>query len=78
MKQTIEAVYKNGVLTPLEPLSLPDDQRVRITIDLPESEEARKALRAWQEVYDGLSDEEVDEVERIALDRTRFMRDPRG
>jgi predicted DNA-binding antitoxin AbrB/MazE fold protein len=32
-KQQIEAIYENGVLRPLKPLELADQQRVRITID---------------------------------------------
>ena len=32
-KQQIEAIYENGVLRPLKPLALADQQRVRITID---------------------------------------------
>lgn len=33
MSQQIDAVYDNGVLKPLVPLSLPDKARVRLTID---------------------------------------------
>ena len=32
MGQNIEAVYENGVLKPLEPLRLPEHQRVRLSI----------------------------------------------
>ena len=32
-KQQIEAIYEHGVLRPLKPLELADQQRVRITID---------------------------------------------
>jgi hypothetical protein len=31
-------------------------------------------LAAWQRVYAGLSDEDIAEVEKIALDRSRFLR----
>ena len=34
MQQSIIAVYEDGILRPLEPLSLPEKQRVRIRIDL--------------------------------------------
>ena len=33
MKETLEAVYENGVLRPLQPLALAEQQRVTITID---------------------------------------------
>lgn len=72
MDKIIEAVYRNGVLEPLEPLDLPEDQHVTITIHLPASEEPEEALEAWHRVYAGLSEEEVAEVEHIARDRSRF------
>ena len=34
MPQSIIAVYEHGILRPLEPLSLPEKQRVRIRVDL--------------------------------------------
>ena len=34
MSQSIIAVYEHGILRPLEPLSLPEKQRVRIRVDL--------------------------------------------
>ena len=33
-------------------------------------------LPDWCNVYDGLSDDEIAEVEAIALDRSRFIRPP--
>lgn len=33
MSQQIDAIYDNGVLKPLVPLSLPDKLRVKLTID---------------------------------------------
>ncbi len=73
MSQHIEAIYEDGVLKPLQPLQLPEHQRVKVTIDeMPESPE--DALKAWQRVYEGLSDEEIAELEAIILDRSNFMR----
>ena len=72
MKQTIDAVYENGALRPLQAgaLVMPEGQRVRITIN---DEVEPEALRLATHVYDGLSDEEVNEIERIALDRNDFF-----
>ena len=36
MLKTVEAVYEGGVLRPLEPLGLKDQQHVQVTIDEPE------------------------------------------
>lgn len=33
MSQHIDAIYDNGVLKPLEPLSLPDQTRVKLTVE---------------------------------------------
>jgi len=32
-RQTIRAVYQDGVLRPLEPLDLPDNAKVEVTVD---------------------------------------------
>ncbi len=74
MDRVVEAVYNNGVLTPLEPLDLPEHLRVLITIQVPSAEEPEAALRAWGRVYEGLSEEDVSAIESIALDRSHFMR----
>jgi predicted DNA-binding antitoxin AbrB/MazE fold protein len=74
MNRVLEAIYENGVLTPLEPLDLPERQHVVITLHLPVTEQPDEALLAWQQVYAGLSEADISEVEQIALDRSRFMR----
>ncbi len=35
MSQEIDAIYDNGVLRPLVPLSLPDQARVKVTVETP-------------------------------------------
>lgn len=74
MERTVPAVYEHGVLTPLEPLDLPEHQRVIITIHGPVPQRPDETLDAWHRVYEGLSEEEVAEIEAIALNRSRFMR----
>jgi predicted DNA-binding antitoxin AbrB/MazE fold protein len=49
MHQTVEAIYENGMLKLLEPLSLREQERVQVTVSKPETtagnlEEVRKAL----------------------------------
>jgi predicted DNA-binding antitoxin AbrB/MazE fold protein len=73
LPQTVDAVYEGGVLRPLSSLDLPKHQRVRVTLDVAAHERPDEALRAWLNVYDGLSEEDVTEVEAIATDR-RVMR----
>jgi predicted DNA-binding antitoxin AbrB/MazE fold protein len=58
MSQQIDAIYDNGVLKPLSPLSLPDKARVKLTVDMQSLPEAadkladQKAalLKTWQEI----------------------------
>jgi len=76
MTQTIEAVYQNGMFKPLAPVSeeVAEGETVTITIgDKKFSPEAYIALA--KKVYDGLSDEEIEEIEKIALDRSNFFGD---
>jgi predicted DNA-binding antitoxin AbrB/MazE fold protein len=73
---TVDAVYEDGVLKPLSALDLREHQRVRVTVDVAADEQPEEALRAWLAVYDGLAEEDVDEVEAIAFDRGRFMGPP--
>ena len=69
MEQELEAIYSNGVFTPLESPGLPDNQCVRLTISVPTPEEPDVSLLAWQRVYAGLSEADITEVEHIALNR---------
>jgi predicted DNA-binding antitoxin AbrB/MazE fold protein len=75
MKQAIDAVYENGVFKPVHPdqIHIPNGQHVTLVVDndlLPEP------LRLAASVYEGLSSEEIDEIEKIALDRSRFFDRP--
>lgn len=75
MTRILEAVYEDGVLRPLEDPGLQEHQRVLLEIRFEPREQASSALEAWNQVYEGLSDEEIAEVEAMALDRSRFSRD---
>jgi len=44
----VEAIYRHGVFQPLEPVSLKEEQRVRLKIELTEKE----ALEAWTKRVD--------------------------
>lgn len=58
MIKVIEAIYSDGVLKPVEALELPDQQRVRLTIeplDTPSDEERQAAV---QELF-----EEIDRMD---------------
>lgn len=65
------AVYENGVFRPLEDPGLNEHQKVTVEILAEPETTPGEALAAWQTVYEGLSEEQVREIEEIALDRRR-------
>lgn len=76
MRQTIKARYHGGVLQPLEPLALADDAEVQVTVDTDFTIGAEEILRRAAQVYQGLSADDITQVESIALDRQHFFREP--
>ena len=70
MTQVLDAVFEDGKFR------LTEGQRVRPTVDAGVQPEDVLALAG--QVYAGLSDEEVEAVERIALDRRAFFGDRAG
>lgn len=76
MTQTIEAIYQNGMFKPLNPVSeeIAEGERVEITIrDKRLSPD--EMLKLASQVYEGLSEEDINEIEQIALDRSNFFGD---
>ncbi|MGD0382062.1 MAG: antitoxin family protein [Thermoguttaceae bacterium] len=72
MKNAIEAIFENGAFRPLQPdtVALSNGQVVRLTIENePNPEQVKLAAR----VYEGLSDSDINDIERIALDRGNFL-----
>jgi len=76
MGQPIDAVYEKGAFRPLasEGLRLAEGQRVRLFVEA-SIEEDGDILGLAAKVYEGLSDQEIDEIEKIALDRSHFFSD---
>ena len=72
MKHAFDAIYENGTFRPIrrDEVAIADGQRVRLTID---DECEPQALRLATGVYDGLSDDEINEIERISLRRGDFF-----
>lgn len=74
MDRVIDAIYERGMLKPLQALDLSEHQRVRITIHELVDESPAEQLDAWQEVYQGLTDEEITQIETLMFERSHFMR----
>ncbi|MBA2510188.1 MAG: antitoxin family protein [Rubrobacter sp.] len=73
--ETLKAVFEKGKFRLLEPSEVPlsEGQQVRITVDTEATPDDVLALA--EQVYAGLSEEEIDAIERIALDRDTFFGD---
>lgn len=76
MTQTIEAIYQNGIFKPLNPVSeeISEGEKVEITIN-DKRISPEEMLKLASQVYEGLSVDDIAEIERIALDRSNFFGD---
>jgi predicted DNA-binding antitoxin AbrB/MazE fold protein len=73
--QTFDAVFEKGIFRPLESnnITIPEGQRVRLVVE--KMETPANPLELAMHVYDGLSEEQIDELEKIILDRRNFFGD---
>jgi len=71
--KVVEAVYEKGIFRVKSPedLSLPEGQEVILTVETPEED----SLSLLTGVYDGLSEQEIEEIEGVLLDRSPFFKD---
>jgi predicted DNA-binding antitoxin AbrB/MazE fold protein len=75
---TVEAIYENGVFTPVGPIDLPDRQRVRLQVEpvrTPDPDYVAKAL-AWSEEARALRDE-LQAKYGLFPDSTELIREDR-
>ncbi len=73
MKQTLEAIYENGVFRPLKSLKLSEGQQVWLMVETNLEGTPEDMLNLAAQVYQGLATEQVDEIEQIALNRRNFF-----
>ncbi len=76
MQQVVEAIYENGVFRPLKTPELSEGQAVQLIVQAKHPLDPRQMLQLAAEVYQGLSEQEIDEIESIALDRRNFIITP--
>lgn len=74
MVQTIRAIYEKGIFKPLNPISngLTEGEEVVINIESKE-ERTNEIMKLAENFYEGLSEQDIDEIEKIALDRSNFF-----
>jgi predicted DNA-binding antitoxin AbrB/MazE fold protein len=73
--RVFEAVFEDGVLKPLQDPGLAEHHRFSVQVQELGTGDPGSGLAAWHEVYDGLSEGDIAEVEAMALDRSRFSRE---
>ena len=54
MKGTVEAVFQDGVLKPVQPLELSEGDRVRLTVERITQAGSDEILKLARQVYEGL------------------------
>lgn len=74
MPKTIEAIFEGGVLKPMSPLNISEHKRATLIIE-DEPEEPSDILSLVSMVYNGLSPEDIGDIEKVALNRSHFSRD---
>ena len=72
MTATVEAVFEDGVFKPVQRPDLPNGERVRITVERVAQTPPDDLLQLAARVYQGLSAEDIDEIEAMARHRTFF------
>ena len=74
MSQVIDAVFIDGNFKPLNDARIPlaEGQRVRLIVETP-PESDKDLVELAGQVYEGLTDEQVHEIETIAVDRSNFF-----
>ena len=73
--QTLKAIYENGVFRPLEKPELTEGQSVQLTVATTTPFSPEEMLQLAAEVYEGLSETDIEEIEEIALKRDYFFSD---
>lgn len=74
MSKTVEAVYENGVFKPVVPIDMPEHKKLFLVIE-EETEVSAEILSLASNVYKGFSAKDIEDVEKVALDRSHFSRD---
>jgi len=71
--QIVEAVYEHGELRLLGPLDAEEGQRLRLTVEPLDSDQ--DSLELLRNIYAGLPEDEIGEIEKIIFDRSTWSRD---
>lgn len=73
IQQILDAIYENGVFRPLKRPQIEEGQQVRIVIETNSMLAPDDMLQLAAQVYQGLSADDIEEIEHIAYDRRNFF-----
>jgi predicted DNA-binding antitoxin AbrB/MazE fold protein len=73
VKATVEAISEDGVFKLAERPEIAKGEHVQLTVEAAEPARHEDPLELAAGVYRGLRPEEIDEIERVALDRGHFL-----
>jgi len=71
--QPIHAVYENGIFRVLSPRQVELEEGQAVQLIVKEEPVLPQMIREAVSVFDGLSEDEINEIERIALARDSFF-----
>jgi predicted DNA-binding antitoxin AbrB/MazE fold protein len=69
--KTVEAIYAGGVFKPIDPVTIPENQRVRLTIEPVDATDWLAAVREFQRQLVASHGVLPDSTPDIAADRRR-------
>lgn len=75
MSSDLNAIYEGGAFWPLDgqDIPVPEGEIVKLTVQPAPSSSTLNVLSLAAKVYEGLSAEDITDVESIALDRSNFF-----
>jgi predicted DNA-binding antitoxin AbrB/MazE fold protein len=73
MVETVDAIYENGIFKPLKDIHISSGQKVKLIIEIDDEESVKDILKSATDVYDGLSDDDISDIEKIAFNRNEFF-----
>lgn len=75
MSSELNAIYEGGAFWPLsgQDITVPEGELVKLSVQPASSNSVPNVLFLAAQVYEGLSAEDIADVERIALDRSNFF-----
>jgi hypothetical protein len=74
MRHTVKDVYQGGVFRLTEHPEIQELQRVRLIVETEPAPALSELLSLAADVYEGLSESEIDDLEAIATERGDFFR----